>query len=113
MYTWWKTFIDVKSFPSSSDRDSVQFSSLVSASSSERNWSTFGFIQSKLRNRLGDAKTTKLVFVHCNIMRELDKKRKRTPEEVEDCGSDAEFPTLADEDNDGATSMEDNSRDKR
>ena len=47
-------------------------------------------------------------------MREIDKKRKRTPEEVEDCGSDAEFPTLADEeDNDGATSMEDNSRDRR
>ena len=113
MYTWWKTFIDVKSIPHLTEIAYRVFSSLVSASSSERNWSTFGFIQSKLRNRLGDAETTKLLFVHCN-MRELDKKRKRTPEEVEDCGSDAEFPTLADEeDNDGATSMEDNSRDRR
>lgn len=99
MYTWWKTCIDVKAFPHLTELAYMVFSALVSASSSERNWSTFGLIQSKLRNRLGDAKTRKLVFVHCN-MRELDKKRKRTPEEVEDCGSDAEFPTLSDEEED-------------
>lgn len=89
----------MKAFPHLTELAYMVFSVLVSASSSERNWSTFGLIQSKLRNRLGDAKTRKLVFVHCN-MRELDKKRKRTPEENEDCGSDADFPTLSDEEDD-------------
>jgi hypothetical protein len=47
-----------------------------SASSCERNWSSFGFIQNKLRNRLSDEKTQKLVFIFVN-MKMLDKQKNR------------------------------------
>ena len=48
-------------------------SQVTSASSCERNWSSFEYIWSKKRNRLTPKKATKLVWVHCNarLMRKL------------------------------------------
>lgn len=37
------------------------------SAASERNWSSFGFIHSKLRNRLGDDKVEKCVYLYWNI----------------------------------------------
>ena len=37
------------------------------SAASERNWSSFGFIHSKLRNRLGDNKVEKCVYLYWNI----------------------------------------------
>jgi hypothetical protein len=42
-------------------------SQVVSSSSAERNWSTYGFIHSVKRNRLGAAKAEDLVYVHSNL----------------------------------------------
>ena len=42
------------------------FSMVTSSASSERNFSTFGFVHSKLRNSLGPAKVDKLVFIKTN-----------------------------------------------
>lgn len=42
-------------------------SQVISASASERNWSTYGFIHSKSRNRLQPARANKLVYVHSNL----------------------------------------------
>ena len=47
------------------------FSMAVSSTSSERNFSTFGFVHSKLRNQLAPETVKKLVFVKTNI-HELD-----------------------------------------
>jgi hypothetical protein len=41
-------------------------SQVISSSASERNWSTYGFIHSKLRNRLTLARAEQLVFAHTN-----------------------------------------------
>ena len=40
---------------------------MVSTASSERNFSTFGFIHSKLRNQLSTETVRKLVFVKTNF----------------------------------------------
>ena len=37
------------------------------ASSAERNWSIFGFIHSKARNRLSAGKAEKLVYIYNNM----------------------------------------------
>jgi hypothetical protein len=42
------------------------FSMVTSSASSERNFSTFGFVHSKLRNSLGPEKVEKLVFIKTN-----------------------------------------------
>ena len=42
-------------------------SQTASSSGCERNWSTFGLIHSKQRNRLGHERLRKLVFVHYNM----------------------------------------------
>ena len=39
-------------------------SQVTNSSSAERNWSTYGFIHSVKRNRLGAAKDEDLVYVH-------------------------------------------------
>ena len=39
----------------------------ISVGAVERVWSTYGWIQSKLRNRLLPAKARKLVMVHCHL----------------------------------------------
>lgn len=38
----------------------------ASASSSERNWSSYGFVHNALRNRLKDEKAMKLVYIFTN-----------------------------------------------
>ncbi|KAF0461297.1 zinc finger bed domain-containing protein 1-like [Gigaspora margarita] len=50
------------------------FSIPASSASSERNWSTFGFIYSKNRNRLDDKRVKKLVYLYWNlrILRQLN-----------------------------------------
>eukprot|EP00253_Pinus_taeda_P031593 PITA_31593 len=40
---------------------------VASSSSTERNWSTYGFIHSVKRNRLGAAKAKDLIYVHSNL----------------------------------------------
>jgi hypothetical protein len=52
----------------------VDFAQISSASACERNWSTFGFIHSRLRNRLIASRANDLVFVHSNL--KLTEKRK-------------------------------------
>ena len=42
-------------------------SQVASSSSAERNWSTYGFIHSVKRNRLGSQKAEDLVYVHSNL----------------------------------------------
>ena len=42
-------------------------SQVSSSSSAERNWSTYGFIHSVKRNRLGSRKVEDLVYVHSNL----------------------------------------------
>ncbi|MCO5604939.1 hypothetical protein L7F22_059114 [Adiantum nelumboides] len=42
-------------------------SQVASASASERNWSTYGFIHSVKRNRLGHQIADDLVYVHSNL----------------------------------------------
>jgi hypothetical protein len=42
-------------------------SQVASSSSTERNWSTYGFIHSVKRNRLGSQKVRDLVYVHSNL----------------------------------------------
>ena len=42
-------------------------SQVASSSSAERNWSTYGFIHSVKRNRLGSKKAEELVYVHSNL----------------------------------------------
>ena len=42
-------------------------SQVASSSSCERNWSTYGFIHSLLRNRLGSKKAEKLVYIHSSL----------------------------------------------
>ena len=43
-------------------------SQVASSSSAERNWSTYGFIHSVKRNRLGSQKAEDLVYVHSNLL---------------------------------------------
>jgi hypothetical protein len=42
-------------------------SQVASSSSTERNWSNYGFIHSVKRNRLGSQKVEDLVYVHSNL----------------------------------------------
>jgi hypothetical protein len=62
----------------------------ASSSSCERNWSTYGFIDSALRNRLTPPCAEDLVFVHSN-MRLLSRKfedYKKGPTQMWDVGAD-------------------------
>ena len=47
----------------------------ATSAASERNWSTFGFIHSKLRNRLHEKRVEKIVYMFWNlrILRSLEK----------------------------------------
>ena len=42
-------------------------SQVASSSSTERNWSTYGFVHSVKRNKLGAGKAEDLVYVHSNL----------------------------------------------
>jgi hypothetical protein len=63
--SWWSMF--------GSDTPTLQrvakrlLSQCVSSSGCERNWSTFAFIHTKLRNKLGYLKLHELVFVNYNL----------------------------------------------
>jgi hypothetical protein len=46
----------------------------MAAAASERNFSTFGFVHSKLRNCLGPEKVKKLVYIKTNAMQMSDTK---------------------------------------
>ena len=47
----------------------------ATSAASERNWSTFGFIHSKLRNRLHEKRVEKIVYIFWNLrmLRAIDK----------------------------------------
>jgi hypothetical protein len=57
----------------------------ASAAASECNFSTFGFIHSKLRNRLGAEKVKKLVYIKMNAMQMNDAKSALHDCYVNDC----------------------------
>ena len=75
--SWWSMF--------GSDTPTLQraamrlLSQCVSSSGCERNWSTFAFIHTKLRNRMGHKKLHKLVFVNYNLRLRIQR-AKATPE---------------------------------
>ena len=56
----------LKEFPSLQELAARVFTCVASSSSSERNFSTFGFIHNKLRNSLGWSTVIKLVFIKQN-----------------------------------------------
>ena len=69
------------------------FSMAASSAALERNFSTFGFIHSKLRNRLGPEKVKKLVYIKTNSLQMLDVLLKDY-----DCDSDEELEDIIVED---------------
>ena len=77
---WWQTFC----YDNATLREcALRVCSVVSvASSAERNWSIFGFIHSKARNRLYAGKAEKLVYIY-NNMRML--RKVRNPDFQEPC----------------------------
>ena len=77
---WWQTFC----YDNAILREcALRVCSVVSvASSAERNWSIFGFIHSKPRNRLYAGKAEKLVYIY-NNMRML--RKVRNPDFQEPC----------------------------
>ena len=72
---WWK---GLKHHDSSAFNDMIDFVSHLmlcpaSSASLERIFSNFSFIQNKLRNRLGNVKVSKLVFVYRMLRFKRDK----------------------------------------
>ncbi|WVZ92462.1 hypothetical protein U9M48_038525 [Paspalum notatum var. saurae] len=71
---WWATF--------GGDTPTLQrvarrlLSQCASSSGCERNWSTFAYIHTKLRNRLSHRKLDKLVFINYNLRLRLDRASK-------------------------------------
>jgi len=63
---FWKSAYVVKNFPNLTKLARSLFSLVPSSSASERNFSTFSFIHTKLRNRLLIDKVQKLVFIKGN-----------------------------------------------
>ncbi|CAB4039334.1 hypothetical protein DYB30_009596, partial [Paramuricea clavata] len=61
---WWKA--DGTDWPLLQDLATHVFSMAASSAASERSFSTFGFIHTKLRNRLGPEKVKKLVYIKTN-----------------------------------------------
>lgn len=64
MQEFWK--LDGQDYPALQKIALTVFSMAPSSSSSERNFSTFGFIHSKLRNQLSDDRVEKLVYIKTN-----------------------------------------------
>jgi hypothetical protein len=69
-------------------------SQVASSSSAERNWNTYGFIQSVKRNRLGPQKAEGLVYVHSNLRLVSRKGEEYTSEPHKVWDVDAENPDL-------------------
>lgn len=66
---WWIT--DGTDWPMLRNLAIRVFSMAASAAASERNFSTFGFIHSKLRNRLAPEKVKKLVYIKTNAIQKV------------------------------------------
>lgn len=62
---WWKAFQDTKQLLSKKEEYIIQqhLTARATSASIERTFSTFGYVHSKTRNRLGTEKTAKLVFL--------------------------------------------------
>jgi hypothetical protein len=69
-------------------------SQVASSSSAERNWSTYGFIHSVKRNRLGSQKAEDLVYVHSNLRLVSRKGEEYTSGPHKEWDVDAENPDL-------------------
>lgn len=65
VYTWWKSKRS-NEFPGLRELALQVFSLTPSSSASERNFSTFSYIHSKLRNRLTNSTVEKLVYIFVN-----------------------------------------------
>ena len=68
---WWQA--DGTDWPLLQDLALRVFSLAASAAASERNFSTFGFIHSKLRNSLDAEKVRKLVYIKTNMVQMMDR----------------------------------------
>jgi len=68
--TWWKAYEE--QFPYLSKVATRVFSCVCSSAASERNFSSFAFVQNTLRNCLGTRTVEKCVFVYANS-KELNK----------------------------------------
>jgi hypothetical protein len=84
---WWLT--DGKEFPDLQKIAIKLFSMATSSASSERNFSTMGFIHSKLRNRLAPQTVEKLVFIKANMVAFYDTPVP-DPDDIECSSSDSE-----------------------
>ena len=69
-------------------------SQVASSSSAERNWSTYGFIHSVKRNRLGSQKAEDLVYVHSNLRLALRKAPEYTSGQCKEWDVDLETGDL-------------------
>jgi hypothetical protein len=69
-------------------------SQVASSSLVERNWSTYGFIHSVKRNRLGSQKAEDLVYVHSNLCLVSRKGEEHTSGPHKEWDVDAESPDL-------------------
>jgi hypothetical protein len=69
-------------------------SQVASSSSTERNWSTYGFIHSVKRNRLGSQKAEDPVYVHSNLFLVSRKGEEYTSGPHKEWDVDAENPDL-------------------
>ena len=67
---WW--LADGTDWPLLSNLALRVFSMAALSASSERNFSTFGFVHSKLCNRLGPDKVKKLVYIKSNTLQMAD-----------------------------------------
>ena len=67
---WW--IVDATDWPLLRNLAIRVFSMATSSAASERNFSTFGFIHSKLRNRLSQEKVKKLVYIKTNVVQMAD-----------------------------------------
>lgn len=59
-------------------------SQTTSATNCERNWSTFSYIHTKVRNRLKYKKLQKLVFVHYNMKLRMRDQKRNSQQEIEE-----------------------------
>ena len=59
------------------------FSMSCSSAASERNFSTFGFIHTKLRNSLTDDRVMKLVYIKTNALQLSDQLLKQHVEDID------------------------------
>jgi hypothetical protein len=71
------------------------FSMSYSSAASERNFSTFGFIHTKLRNSLTDDCVMKLVYIKTNTLQLSDQLSKQHVEDIDNEEEEESFMLLA------------------